>query len=562
MPEALQAPVPAEAQVAEPASAESQSIDPAPEQVPAESQPTAPAPEQAAIPEQAPVDSQSTEQAQTPEQVSAESPATEAASPAVPLPESEEPRRKLQLRPIALGEEVKPVPSLGDSVASSAEQAAAEAQAQTERALPPPPREAVPLPENEAIDSALEADIEAAMQGDAAATIPVPASSAEAVTLETLQGGHKLKGTVQAITGDSVFLDVNLRMTAVVPFRQFDVKKPPQLGDEVEAAFDKVDEAEGLILCNLPRGTTVVKGGDWSAVAPDQVVDCMVTKTNKGGLEATVGTLRGFIPASQVDLGYIADLQPFVGQKLRVRITEVNPAKKKLVMSRRALLAEEREVAKGQLLEEIKPDQTRTGRVKSIKDYGAFVDLGGMDGFLPIGQLSWVRIGHPSEVLQEGQEIEVKILSVDKEKGRISLGMRQLAPNPWRSAEAKYAKGSTATGRVTRVEPFGAFVELEPGVEGLVHISELEHRRVKRVEEVLNVGDMAEVQIIEVDPKKKRISLSAKALKTKPEPIAQPKDEDLAPGKGVAYQRKRKDGLKGGTGSSKAGGLFGNPTDY
>lgn len=503
-------------------------------------------------------------------------PAEAAALPSAPAQsenaEAGEPKRKLQLRPIALGEEIKAVPSLGESSGTPIEPAAPAAAApaaqdvaveEPKRPLPPPPpREAVPLPEAEAIDEALAADIEAAMAGDGSATIPVPASPAEALTLEAMQSGHRLKGTVQTITGDSVFLDVNLRMTAVVPFRQFDAKKPPQAGDEVEVVYDKVDDAEGLILCNLPRGTTVVKGGDWSAVAPDQVVECVVTKTNKGGLEATVGSLRGFIPASQVELGFVADLQPYVGQKLRVRITEVNPAKKKLVLSRRALLLEERDVAKQQLLEEIKPDQTRTGRVKSIKEYGAFVDLGGMDGFLPIGQLSWVRIGHPSEVLQEGQEIEVKILSIDKEKNRISLGMRQLAANPWRSAEAKYAKGSTATGRVTRVEAFGAFVELEPGVEGLVHISELEHRRVKRVEEILNVGDMAEVQIIEVDPKKKRISLSAKALKAKPEVPAPPAQEDLAPGKGVPYQRKRKEGLKGGTGSSSSGGLFGNPTDY
>ncbi|WP_437230818.1 30S ribosomal protein S1 [Planctomicrobium sp. SH661] len=510
---------------------------------------------------------------ETPSAPAVQEPAAEGAalpeSPAIPATEVpvsegiEEPKKKLQLNPIALSDEVKAVPSLGESTAPPAAAEVPATPVEPSRpAPPPPPREAVPLPQVEAIDDALAADIEAAMAGAGDATIPVPSSSAEALNIETLQAGHKLKGVVQGVHGDSVFVDVNLRMTAAVPFRQFDVKKPPQIGDEIEIAFDKVDEAEGLILANLPRGTTVVKGGDWSAVSVDQVVECVVTKTNKGGLEATVGTLRGFIPASQVDLGYIADLQQFVGQKLRVRITEVNPAKKKLVFSRRVLLQEEREVAKGQLLEEIKPDQTRTGRVKSIKEYGAFVDLGGMDGFLPIGQLSWVRIEHPSEVLQEGQEIEVKVLSVDREKNRISLGMRQLAPNPWRSAESKYAKGTTATGRVTRVEAFGAFIELEPGVEGLVHISELEHRRVKRVEEVLNVGDMAEVQILEVDPKKKRISLSAKALKEAPAPVVKPTDEDLAPGKGEAYQRKRKDGLKGGTGSGKSGGLFGNPTDF
>ncbi|WP_437188281.1 S1 RNA-binding domain-containing protein [Planctomicrobium sp. SH668] len=507
---------------------------------------------------------QKTEEAATPVASEVSQPAGD--TPSEPAVVSEEPKKKFQLNPIPLSESSKSVPTLDESslTAAAISGEAGEASAEAKPAKPqspPAPHQAVPLPGNESIDDALAADIEAAMAGEATAAA-VPASAAEAVTLETMPPGHKLTGIVLSVNGDSVFIDVNQRLSAAVPFRQFDAKKPPQVGESVTVAFEKIDETEGLIIANLPRGTTVVKGGDWSAVAPDQVVECMVTKTNKGGLEATVGSLRGFIPASQVELGYVADLEQYVGQKLRVRITEVNPAKKKLVLSRRVLLAEEREVAKGQLLEEIKPDQTRTGRVKTIKEYGAFIDLGGMDGFLPIAQLSWVRIEHPSEVLTEGQEIEVKVLSVDVEKNRISLGMRQLAPNPWRSAEAKYAKGSNATGRVTRTEAFGAFVELEPGVEGLVHISELEHRRVKRVEEVLKVGDMVEVQILEVDPKKKRISLSAKALKDKPEPVVKPSDEDLAPGQGQVYERKRKDGLKGGTGSPKAGGLFGNPTDF
>jgi Ribosomal protein S1 len=487
-----------------------------------------------------------------------EATAADAPAAAASAPESDEPKRKLQLKPIGLGEDAKAVPSLGDAPAADA----GANETQSSRPAPSPQRTAIPLPEAEAIDEALAADIDSLMAGVDASTVPVPSSAAEAVVLENLEPGQRLKGQILSVTGDTVFVNVNLRLDASVPFRQFDPNKPPQVNDEVEIVFDKVDEAAGYILANLPRGTTVVRGGDWSSVEKDQIVECVVTKTNKGGLEATVGSLRGFIPASQVDLSYVADLEQFVGQKLRVRVTEVNPSKRKLVLSRRSLLAEEREAAKGQLLEEIKPDQTRTGRVKTIKEYGAFIDLGGLDGFLPIGQLSWVRIGHPSEVLQEGQEIEVKVLSVDREKNRISLGMRQLAPNPWRSADAKYPKGSNVTGRVTRVEAFGAFVELEPGVEGLVHISELEHRRVKRVEEVLNVGDMVEVQVLEVDPKKKRISLSAKALKAKPEPVTPPKDEDLAPGKGEPYQRKRREGLKGGTGSGSSGGLFGNPTDY
>ncbi|MCL4162766.1 UNVERIFIED_CONTAM: hypothetical protein GTU68_056761, partial [Idotea baltica] len=254
---------------------------------------------------------------------------------------------------------------------------------------------------------------------------------------------------------------------------------------------------------------------------------------------------------------FVEDLSVFVGQKIKAKITEVKPGKKRLIVSRRKILAEEREVLKKDLLQELKPDQVRTGIVKTIKDFGAFVDLGGMDGFLPISQMSWVRIEHPSELLTLGQEVEVKVLSIDREKGKVSLGTRQLSPNPWRVAEDRYPKGSTITGRVTRLETFGAFIELEPGIEGLVHISELEHRRVKSVSEVMKQDDMVEVQILEVDPGKKRISLSVKALKAKPEPKERPEEPEVP-----AYERTRKGPLKGGTGGSGAGGLFGNPGDF
>ena len=415
----------------------------------------------------------------------------------------------------------------------------------------------VEIPKQESIDQSIEAAIEAAMTETESKT-----AASDTSDLDDLRPGQKLKGTVQSVHGDSVFLDFGLRLSGVVPVRQFGQKPIPGEGETIEVNFDRVDEQEGLILSNLPRGTARVVGGDWTALAPEQVVECMVTKTNKGGLEVNVGNLRGFVPASQVELGFAADLESYVGQKITAQVIEVKPEKRRLVLSRRKLLAVERAAAKEALLVEIRPDQIRTGRVKTIKDYGAFIDLGGMDGFLPISQMSWIRIEHPSEVLSEGQEIEVKVLSIDREKNKISLGMRQLTPNPWRVAEDKYASGSTVTGRVTRVETFGAFVELEPGIEGLVHISELDHRRVKRVTEVLNVDDMAEVQVLEVDPAKKRISLSVKALKAMPEPVEKPKDEDLAPGQGQSYARKRKGNLKGGIGGSGGGGLFGNPQDF
>ena len=507
-----------------------------------------------------------------------ESASTESAADQ-PGEDASRPKRKLELKPTFDPDAARPVATFGPGSGPSADAAPVEipsasdedieaeiakavsgvTSSDIEETQPAADGERVEIPGKDAVDVDVDAMIQAAMSSDSSAE----ASDSGAVAdPDELKRGDKLAGTIQSHHDDLVFVDVGLRMTAAVPFRQFDAKKPPVAGESLEILFDRIDEAEGLILGNLPRGTAQVKGGNWDAVIPDQIVECSVSKTNKGGLEVTVGSLRGFMPASQVELGYVADLEQYVGQKLRARVMEVKPSKRRLVVSRRAVLAEEREVQKAGLLEELKPDQIRTGRVKTIKDYGAFIDLGGMDGFLPIAQISWVRIEHPSEVISEGQEIEVKVLSVDREKDRISLSMRQLAPNPWKQAEEKYNKGSNVTGRVTRVEAFGAFVELEPGIEGLVHISELDHRRVKRVTEVLNVGDMAEVQVLEVDPKKKRISLSVKALKAKPEPVEQPKDEDLAPGKGQAYERKRKSPLKGGTGSPQRGGLFGNPRDF
>lgn len=540
---------------------------------------SAPTPEPAEPSQETPV---STE-AEAPAAASpAETPAEATAAPAEAAAEeatsSEGPRKKLQLKPTLNPDAAKAIPSvpggdaegpkpdpepvpvpssddaeveaaLADALGESAAEPTAAAEGQDESASG---EKRVEVPAAENVDMSVQAAIEAAMSdsGD---------SSSSSMAAEEIQQGKRLKGTVQSVGNDNVILDFGLPMSGAVARRQFGSKPLPEEGAELEVVVDRVDEEEGLILANLPRAASRVSSGDWSSVSVGQVVECSVTKTNKGGLEVSVSSLRGFLPASQVELGFVADLEGYVGQKLRAKVIEVKPERRRLVLSRRAVLAEERAEAEKKLLAELEPDQVRTGRVKTIKDYGAFIDLGGTDGFLPISQMSWVRIEHPSELISEGQEIEVKVLSVDHESKKISLGMRQLAPNPWKTVEDKYPKGSTTQGRVTRTETFGAFVELEPGVEGLVHISELDYRRVKRVTEVLNVGDTAQVQVLDVDPKKKRISLSVKALKEKPEPA---KDEDLSPGKGQPYERRRKGPLKGGTGEELAGGLFGNPNDF
>lgn len=449
-----------------------------------------------------------------------------------------------------------------DSTAASTESLAAQALAAAGVNQDP-----VELPPKiDDLDADLEAEIAAAVSDDdkaaAAAEVADTASSDEQAAEQELEEGSRVTGKVQSIHADNVFLDLGHRSPGIVQLRQFDSGKHPAVGQDVEVVVESIDEAEGLVHVSLPRGVKRV-GGDWSAVSVGQTVDCMVTKTNKGGLEVSVSSLRGFMPAGQVDLNYISDLEPFIGQKLRSVVLEINPKKRNLVVSRRAFLDIERKEAEEVLWAKLDVGQKFFGTIKTIKDYGAFVDIGGVDGFLHIGEISWSRINHPTDVIHEGQAVEVKVISLDNEKKRIGLGMRQMMPNPWKAVVDKYAVGSTVSGKVTRTAQFGAFVELEPGVEGLVHISELDYRRVKSVAEVLKVDQEIDVQVLEVDPDRKRISLSLKALQPKPEiPEAKTKAEQEGAAESAAYVRKQKGNLKGGTGSQSPGGMFGNPKDF
>lgn len=496
---------------------------------------------------------------EAPPEIRSESPAlANEGSPAADVePEPEAPRRKVQLNPTPTDQPLAAVPSLGPGTATASLTPAA-------GPVDLPPRQTQ-------LDQGLEDEINAAMSGAMVAPVSRPeapsdgASSASTLaaelpaTEEQLTGGMRLKAKVQSVTAEDVFCDVGYRAPGVVPVRQFPQGKQPREGEEFLVIVDKYDAENGVIHVSLPKATRKAKGG-WDELQIGQIVDCYVNRTNKGGLEVTIANLRGFLPASQVDVGFVASLDTYVGQKFAVQVTEVNPAKRNLVVSRKAIVIQERKEAAVVFWQKAEVGQQYSGRVKTVKDYGAFVDIGGVDGFLHVGEMSWTRIRHPSEVVQEGQTIDVIVLSLDRDQEKIGLGMRQLAQNPWAEAVDKYAVGRNVTGKVTRATDFGAFIELEPGVEGLVHISELDHRRVRKVTDVLAVGQEVQVQVLEVAPDRQRISLSLKALKEKPE---EPKDEDLAPGKGQQYDRKRKEPLRGGTsGSAGSSGLFGDPNAY
>jgi small subunit ribosomal protein S1 len=286
------------------------------------------------------------------------------------------------------------------------------------------------------------------------------------------------------------------------------------------------------------------------------LVEARVTGHNKGGLECEVNQLRGFIPASQVSMYRVEDLSQFVEQKFPCIVTEVNPAKRNLVLSRRAVLERDAAEAKEKLLAELEAGQMRDGIVRSLQPFGAFVDLGGVDGLIHISQMSWDRVKHPSEVLEVGQKVNVKIQKIDPQTGKISLAYRDLTESPWATAAQDYPARSTVKGTVSRLMEFGAFVRLGPGVEGLVHISELSHKRVFRVSDVLTEGQEVEVQVQSVDSEQQRISLSLKALEARPttqKAAPEPEEPEAPP----EPPKKRKTPLRGGIGGPPTGDQFG-----
>jgi predicted RNA-binding protein with RPS1 domain len=357
-------------------------------------------------------------------------------------------------------------------------------------------------------------------------------------------------GRVVAIRRDDVFVEFNGRQQGIASLQLFDT--PPQIGAEIQVAVRRLNPDDGLYELSLPNRAVQVE--DWSDLAEGMLVDAQVTGHNTGGLECEVNHIRGFIPVSQIALFRVEDLAQFVGQRFTCVITEANPDRRNLVLSRRAVLEREREETRQKLLESLRPGQIHDGVVRKLMDFGAFIDLGGVDGLLHVSQLAWGRVKHPSDVLQEGQQIKVRVDRVDPETGKISLAYRDLMESPWTAASQKYLPNTVVRGTVTKLMDFGAFVELEPGIEGLVHISELSHKRVFRCSDVVKEGQEVEVMVLSVDSDAKRISLSMKELSAPPEP--EKKEED-SPGPAASKKKQKPAGpLLGGIGG-KTGDRFG-----
>jgi len=331
-------------------------------------------------------------------------------------------------------------------------------------------------------------------------------------SLVRIRPGQTVTGTVVQITADEVCVNIGYKSDGLIK-RSDLITQDVQMGDEIEVEVVKVNDGEGNVVLSQRN---IVNRKAWEALMEkyenNEYVEGVGKEAVKGGLIAEVDGIRTFVPASQLSQRYVEKIADFVGKDLKLKIIEVDKQKKRIVASRKAVMAEESAAKKQEAWAKLAEGETITGIVRRLTDFGAFVDVGGVDGLIHITDLSWGRIKHPSEVVAPNQEITVKVLSLDKERERIQLGYKQLQPKPWDVAEEKYPVGAIVEGKVVRITTFGAFVELEPGLDGLVHISQCALTRVQKVEDAVNVGDVVRVKVLSVDPSAKRIGLSIREV--------------------------------------------------
>ena len=359
------------------------------------------------------------------------------------------------------------------------------------------------------------------------------------LTLTNFSEGDIVTGNVVRVDKDEVLVDIGYKSEGVIPVNELSIRKNVNtseevaLGEEIDALVMTKEDADGRLILSKKRARFEkawkrIEG----AFESGEPVTGTVIEVVKGGLILDLG-VRGFLPASLVDIRRVQDLQEYVTQELNCRVIEMNRNRNNVVLSRRAVLEEERKEVRQQIIDDLNVGDVVEGTISNIVDFGAFVDLDGIDGLIHISELSWTHINHPSEVLQVNQKVKVKVLDIDRDRQRISLGLKQTQEDPWQKIVAQHKVGDVVEGRVTKIVAFGAFVEIYEGIEGLVHISELANRHVERPDEVVSVGQQVQVKIIEVDSDRRRLSLSIKRVdgdNVKPlRPLEpEPGDEEIA----------------------------------
>jgi small subunit ribosomal protein S1 len=355
----------------------------------------------------------------------------------------------------------------------------------------------------------------------------VPNSDA---TFRPIEEGEVVTGHVVRIDKDEVLVDIGYKSEGVIPAGELSIRKtvdPSEevhLGEEVDAIVLTKEDQDGRLIMSKKRARFEKAWRRIEAAAESgEPVEGTVIEVVKGGLIIDLG-VRGFLPASLVDIRRVPNLDEYMGTKIETKVIELNRSRNNVVLSRRAVLEEERKEVRQQILDRLQPGLVVEGQISNIVDFGAFVDLDGIDGLIHISELSWSHVNHPSEILNIGDTVQVKVLDIDRDRQRISLGLKQTQEDPWQRIVATYNIGDELAGKVTKVVTFGAFVEILDGVEGLVHISELAAHHVESPREVVHPGDEIRVKILEIDSERRRLSLSAKRVEDQVLPVSRPGD--------------------------------------
>ncbi len=365
-------------------------------------------------------------------------------------------------------------------------------------------------------------------------------------SIKTISNGDTVTGIVAAITATEITLDLSTKHSGYIPVSEFtndeagvNINDIVKIGDEITATVVRVNDVEGTAQLSKRRLDAAKSWNDIEAAREEgTVVEGKVTEENKGGVVVSVNGIRVFVPASQTGLGREEPMSSIVGTTTRLKITEVNRARKRVVGSIRSVLYRERRERSEKVWAEIEVGKKYTGTVKSLASYGAFVDIGGVDGMVHVSEISWSRVRTPADVLSVGDEIEVYVISFDTEKKKISLGYRKAEDNPWTKFTTAYQEGDIASVQIVKLMPFGAFAEVMPGVDGLIHISQIANRRIGKPEEVLTVGETVDAKITAIDNEKQKISLSIRALsEPAPAPVRDREERDAPPrGDALVYE--------------------------
>ena len=337
-------------------------------------------------------------------------------------------------------------------------------------------------------------------------------------SLRSLVEGEIVHGRILAISDSEVTVDIGGKSEGVIPLAEFANRDELRVGDEIEVYLEKTENQDGLVVLSKQRAD-FVRVWDRVKAAYDagEVVEGRLMRKIKGGMVVDLYGVEAFLPGSQIDIRQVQNIDSLIGEPARLRIIKLNKRRRNIVVSRRVVLEEERLAKKSEVLKDLQKDQIREGVVKNITDFGAFVDLGGIDGLLHITDISWGRVAHPSEAVKIGDRIQVKVLNFEPERERISLGLKQLQAYPWEGVEQKFPVGTRVHGRVVSITDYGAFVELEKGVEGLIHVSEMSWtRHIRHPSKILSIGDQVEAMVLKVDAAGEKISLGLK--QTEPDP--------------------------------------------